>query len=110
MNAVWPRVAAVFLLFLVVIAVFTTVIIAIMERKKEIGTLLALGTKYYEICLVFILEKAILSTIAAGVEALLALGVIYSLSLVGIPAVGEMMKFMFGGEALYFTVAWPEIV
>ena len=73
------------LLVLALLAVFDTQVLAIFHKKREIGTMMALGMNRSKIIRLFTLQGAIHSVLAAGV------GAIY-----GIPLLTYMAKTGFG--------------
>ena len=57
------------LLFLAMVAVFDTQILSIFRRRKEIGTLIALGMTRLRVIVIFTIEGAMNGLLAAGVAA-----------------------------------------
>jgi len=58
------------LLFLAMIAIFDTQVLSIFRRRKEIGTLIALGMTRSKVIQLFTLEGALYGILAAGVAAI----------------------------------------
>jgi putative ABC transport system permease protein len=70
-RIVMATVSAVFLV-IVVFGVMNTMIMSVVERTREIGTMMALGMARGRIALLFLLEAALLATIGAGAGAAVA--------------------------------------
>jgi putative ABC transport system permease protein len=64
-------VSAVFLI-IVVFGVVNTMVMSVLERTREIGTMMALGVRRARIGVLFLLEAAILATFGAGLGAAVA--------------------------------------
>ena len=109
LNRLVPGIVLVIILIIAAVGIINTVLMSVMERKKEIGTLTAMGTSSREVIWLFLLEALILGLIAAGAGLLLALGIIFFLSWYGLPAYG-MMEMLYGGDRLYFSFNWREII
>lgn len=104
-----PQMALVILLIVVAFGISNTILMAVLERTPEIGTMMALGAKRREIITLFMVETATLGAIAAGIGCLIGAGIIYYLSRVGIPATVEALEFIFGGKRFYFIFSWTGI-
>jgi len=70
---------------IVILGIANTMTMAIFERTREIGTIMAMGTKRWEVLTLFILEGLILGLLGGGIG--LGLGVVLAkvISAVGIP-------------------------
>ncbi len=89
-------------LFIVIAAsIVNTMLMAVYGRTREIGTMMAMGTKRRQILVLFTVEALILGTIAAGTGALLGSVCVWLLNKTGIPAFTESMKYAFGGDRVY---------
>jgi putative ABC transport system permease protein len=95
------------ILLVIAAGIANALLISLLERTKEIGTLLALGTKRREVLGLFLLETGVLSGIAAGLGVFAGGGVVFWLSKVGVAAPVEAMEFVFGGPRLYFVFSLP---
>lgn len=70
--------------YLIVIASITnTMVLTLFERKKEIGTLMAIGIKAKEVILLIVMESAIIGAIGSVIGVLLSMIVIIILGNVG---------------------------
>lgn len=72
------------LLFLAMLAIFDTQILSIFRRRKEIGTLMALGMTRVKVISLFTLEGALISVLAAIVASLYGTPLIYFTATKGI--------------------------
>jgi len=66
------------LLFLAMIAIFDTQVLSIFKRRKEIGTLIALGMTRLQVIILFTLEGAMHGIIALGIAAIYGVPLILS--------------------------------
>lgn len=96
------------LLFLAMIAIFDTQILSIFKRRKEVGTLMALGVTRGKLILLFTLEGAIHGIFAAIFAAIYGLPLFYFLAKNGwaMPELMEEAGFIAIGDKLFpvFTV------
>lgn len=72
------------LLFLAMIAIFDTQILSIFRRRKEIGTLMALGMTRIKIIALFTLEGALIGVLAAAISSIYGIPLIYFTATKGI--------------------------
>lgn len=72
------------LLFLAMLAIFDTQILSIFRRKKEIGTLMALGMTRIKVILLFTLEGALIGVLAAVAASIYGTPLIYLTATKGI--------------------------
>lgn len=70
---------------IVILSIFNTIAMSIWERTKEIGTIMAMGFKRWEIMRLFLLEGCILGTLGGILGTLGGYLFAYIISLVGIP-------------------------
>ena len=87
--------------------IINTMLMAVHERTREIGAMLALGTKRRQIVGLFVTEAALLGLGAAGVGTGGAVILTLWLGRVGIPAFNEAMSYMYGSSRTfpYLTAA-----
>ncbi|MCA9546500.1 MAG: FtsX-like permease family protein [Myxococcales bacterium] len=97
---------AVILLLAVValVVINNTMVMATMERVKEIGTMRAIGAGRKFVVRLFLTETLALGLVAGGLGALLGAGLVAALHAVGVPASNEFTAFMFSGDYLRPTV------
>ncbi|HBK69457.1 MAG TPA: hypothetical protein DDZ91_12500 [Firmicutes bacterium] len=89
------------LFIIVTITVMNTMLIAVYARTREIGTLMAIGTKRRQIIFLFITEAFLLGFLATGLGIILGSGLVFWLQKVGIPAFLESMRYAYGGDRVY---------
>lgn len=103
---------AVILLLAVValVVINNTMVMATMERVREIGTLRAIGAQRGFVVRLFLTETLALGLVAGGLGALVGAGAVMGLASVGIPASNEFTAFMFSGDFLRPTVEARHLV
>jgi ABC-type lipoprotein release transport system permease subunit len=95
----------VFLLMLVAMVVINnSMVIATLERVKEIGTMRAIGAGRGWIGWLFLAETTMLGLVSGGVGLLGAAGGVAFWGYVGLPATNAFMQFLFGGPRLYPSI------
>ncbi len=85
------------LLFLAMIAIFDTQILAIFKRRKEIGTLIALGMTRRQIIRLFVYEGCLYMVFGTILTAILGLPLFIHLATQGIPLPQELSDLNVGG-------------
>jgi putative ABC transport system permease protein len=109
-NVVWVLIAVV-----VALSISNTMIMSVMERTREIGTLLALGFRRGNILRQFIAEGLVLGMVGGGVGLIVGAGLARLISIVGIPMppppgmgvafIGKVaISWSLAGEALLFAL------
>lgn len=97
----FPFWGALIILYLVALIIINnSLVMATMDRLREIGTLRAIGAQRGFVVRMFIVEAGLLSLVAGVVGALLGALLLNTLSSYGIPATTDFTRFIFGGEAL----------
>jgi putative ABC transport system permease protein len=95
------------LIFLIVTLIFTnTLIINVVERTAEIGTMRALGTDKSFIRWLFLTETLMLNLSAAIVAMIATLAAMLVLSRTGIPLPDTVSQFLVGGGKLPLTIGF----
>ena len=90
------------LLLLAMLAIFDTQIFSIFKRRREIGTLMALGLTRSRVILLFTLEGVMHSVLAAGVAAVYGVPLLMYSNKVGWAMPGAMDSYGFAiGDTLY---------
>jgi ABC-type lipoprotein release transport system permease subunit len=90
------------LLLLAMLAIFDTQIFSIFKRKKEIGTLMALGLTRLKVIVLFTIEGVMHSVLAAGVAAVYGIPILIYSNKVGWAMPQAMDSYGFAiGETLY---------
>ncbi|SEL43187.1 FtsX-like permease family protein [Stigmatella aurantiaca] len=89
------------ILFVVVLAIINNaVMMATLQRVREVGTMRAIGAQRTFILSMILLETVVLGLVFGGAGAALGSGLISYLGQVGIPAVSEELYFFFSGPRL----------
>ncbi len=88
-----------------VIIIMNTLIVSVIERTSEIGTMRALGAQKSFIWRMFISETLVISIVFGLAGMLLGSAVIGVLNLIGIHATNSFLQILFGGEVLRPTVS-----
>ena len=105
-----PTIITGIVLFIIIGAgVMNTVLMAVRERTREIGTVMALGLKRLQLILIFLFESIILGIISAAIGIAFGSGVVLWLNRVGIKVGSESFTYLAGGDRLY-TVLTPNSV
>ena len=94
----------VILLFLAVLAIFDSQILSIFRRRKEIGTLMALGMVRSRVVALFTLEGALHGVLAAILAAIYGIPLLIWSARVGIPIPGSAEEFGFALASRMFPV------
>jgi len=91
--------------FLVALVIINnSMIMATMERVKEIGTIRAIGAQRKFVLLMFLMETMALGIVSGLLGAGIGAGIIKALGSVGLPATSKQMVFLFSGPRLFPTV------
>lgn len=70
---------------IVVLSIFNTINMSVWERAREIGTIMVLGSKRYEVLKLFLLEGLILGILGGLLGIIVGTGLAYVISFIGIP-------------------------
>ncbi len=93
---------AVFIIFVVAIVIINNaMMMATMQRVREIGTLRAIGSRKGFILSMILVETAVLGAAFGALGALLGAGIMRWLGQSGIPASNEQLYFFFSGPRLF---------
>jgi ABC-type lipoprotein release transport system permease subunit len=103
--------AAVLIIFVVALVVINNALVmATLERVREIGTLRAVGAQRRFILAMIVLESIVIGISSGTLGALLGGAVLLVLGKVGIPAVSDVMSFFFSGPRLYPSVGVSQLL
>lgn len=83
-----------------VIIMMNTMVISVMERTREIGTMRALGAQKSFVWRMFMAETLAITTVFGVIGVLTALGVIGIMHGIGIPATNTFLTVLFAGPEL----------
>jgi ABC-type lipoprotein release transport system permease subunit len=83
-----------------------SMVMATMDRVKEIGTMRAIGAQKQFINQLFATETLVLALISGTIGSLLGAGVVWWLQSAGVPAGSEFTRFLYAGPALRPPLTW----
>ncbi len=90
--------------------VLNTALMSVFERTREIGTIRAVGSRRSRVVALFLLEGLFLGVAGAVFGGLFGAALVHYFSLHGIPAFSEAQRYSYGGDRLYTTLAWGDLV
>lgn len=93
-----------------VIIMMNTLVISVMERTSEIGTMRALGAARAFVWRMFMYEILTITTVFGLIGTALALAIIGVLNLIGIPATNTFLTVLFAGPALHPVASVTSVV
>lgn len=97
---------AIFVIFIVALVIINnSMVMATMERVREIGTMRAIGAQRTEILKMFAAEAVVLGTVFGAVGVGLGAAIVGTLGYVGIPAYVDQMVFLFAGPRLHLLLS-----
>ena len=108
--------AYVFLLIVLVVIVagiLNTILMSLLERTREFGVMMALGTKGFQLAFMVGVESFLLGLMGLAVGIILGLSSVGIFSQVGIPfsaKVKEAMASFFISDVVYPTMVWDHIL
>jgi putative ABC transport system permease protein len=82
-----------------------TLVISVTERLQEIGTMRAIGAQKAFVRKMILTETLILALASALVGVLVGTVALWLISINGLPAANDIIKILFGGDALYPSVS-----
>ncbi len=88
-----------------VIIIMNTMVISVMERTSEIGTMRALGASRTVVWRMFLLETLSITFIFGGIGILVGSATVMILNLIGIEATNTFLQILFAGPELHPEVA-----
>jgi ABC-type lipoprotein release transport system permease subunit len=104
--------AAVLILFVVVLVIINNaMMMATMQRVREIGTMRAIGAQSSLVLWMVLLETVVLALVFGVAAVVLGSGLVMWLGSAGIPAVSPYLYFFFSGPRLFPTLSvWTIVV
>lgn len=93
-----------------IIIMMNTLVISVMERTSEIGTMRALGAQKSFVRRMFTYEILVITTVFGAIGIALALAIIGILHLIGIPATNTFLTVLFAGPELKPVASMVSIV
>jgi ABC-type lipoprotein release transport system permease subunit len=102
--------STVLIIFVVALVVINNALVmATLERVREIGTLRAVGAQRRFILAMLVLESVVIGLASGAVGTIIGTLLLLFLGKVGIPAASEQMSFFFSGPRLFPSVTLAEI-
>ena len=83
-----------------VIIIMNTMVISVMERTSEIGTMRALGAQRGFVWRMFMVETLVITSLFGLIGVATGLGIIGILHLIGVPATNTFLTILFAGPEL----------
>jgi ABC-type lipoprotein release transport system permease subunit len=100
-----------FVLIAVGMSIFSILSMAVSERTREIGIIMAMGTRQSQVLILFLLEGLILGITGAGLGCALGSSVTQYYVIVGISAKGVWAQhFLPIGDAIHAHLSWANIL
>jgi ABC-type antimicrobial peptide transport system permease subunit len=84
--------------------IMNSMLMAALERRREIGTMRAIGAQRSFVLGIFLRETFALSFVFGAVGTLLGVAIVLWVGSRGIPAMGDVATFFFSGDRLYLAV------
>ena len=102
-GVVWVvLVTAILIIFLVALVIINnSMVMATLDRTREIGTMRAIGAQRNYILKMFFIESSVLGFGFGILGVLAGAAIVLTLGHIGIPAVADELYFIFGGPRLY---------
>jgi ABC-type antimicrobial peptide transport system permease subunit len=102
--------ATVLIIFIVALVVINNALVmATLERVRELGTLRAVGAQRLFILAMLMLESVVIGLASGSVGALIGIGWLKYLQIKGIPAFTIELSFFFSGPRLYPSVTAQQV-
>jgi ABC-type lipoprotein release transport system permease subunit len=83
--------------------IMNSMLMATLERAREIGTMRAIGAQKLFLIRLFLRETFVLSFIFGTIGIILGLAIIFAINIDGIPAKGDVSAFFFSGDRLFLV-------
>lgn len=102
-GVIWVvLVTAILIIFLVALVIINnSMVMATLDRTREIGTMRAIGAQRGYVLKMFLIESSVLGLGFGILGVLLGAGLVLTLGHFGIPAMADELYFIFGGPRLY---------
>ena len=93
-----------------IIIMINTLVISVIERTSEIGTMRALGARKLFVWKMFLVETFTITSVFGIVGVLLSLLIVGVLNIIGIPATNVFLRVLFAGESLHPVVSFGSVI
>lgn len=104
------NVAIIILGFVSIIIIMNTLVVSVMERTSEIGTMRALGARKSFVRKLFIVETAFITLVFGGIGLVLGACIIGVLHQVGIPTDNDALRYLGGGVVIRPTITAQPVI
>jgi ABC-type lipoprotein release transport system permease subunit len=102
---------AILIIFIVALVIMNNALVmATMERVREVGTIRAMGAQRSFVMGMFLSESLLMTVIFGTLGACLGMGIMTWLNATGIPAAHKILFFLFGGPSLHPTFTMEHVV
>jgi len=97
------------IILIVVLVTVNSIVVSVMERTGEIGTMRAIGASRSFISAMFIFETMVISILSGLVGTGLGFGISKLLNHFGIPLNNELLTMVFGAPILRLDAGWTQV-
>lgn len=104
------NVAIIIIGIVAIIIMMNTLVISVIERTPEIGTMRALGAKKNFVWRMFLFETLSITVVFGIIGIILALIIVAILNLIGIPANNTFLKILFAGDELHPRISGMSVL
>jgi ABC-type antimicrobial peptide transport system permease subunit len=102
---------AILIIFLIALVIINNALVmATLERVKEIGTLRAIGAQRRFILAMLVIESIVVGVIFGGLGALVGAVIVSVVGKIGIPAKSDIWFFFFSGPRLYPFIGTSNVI
>ena len=102
---------AILIIFVVALVIMNNALVmATMERVREVGTIRAMGAQRSFVMGMFLGESLMMTLIFGTLGSLVGVGIMTWLEAAGIPAFHKILFFLFGGSSLHPTVSISHVL
>jgi ABC-type lipoprotein release transport system permease subunit len=102
---------AILIIFLIALVIINNALVmATLERVKEIGTLRAIGAQRRFILAMLVVESIVVGVIFGGLGALLGALIVTVVGKIGVPAKSDIWFFFFSGPRLYPFIGTSNVI
>ncbi len=103
-------IALIIISIVAVIIMMNTLVVSVIERTSEIGTMRALGAQRSFVRAMFLTETLTLTVVFGLIGSLITIAAVTIVNALKIPADGAFIKLLFGGEIVHITPSLSSFV